>query len=431
MFSNTICHPLSCFYQELLWRFLIISYLCSHTPSAMIKRIVTGAVALLILLLLWSADVSAQQYHYKLNFSLLAEDFADTITISVDQGRVYVPVTIGGRNYHFLLDTGAGMGGIYSDTHVDGAKPVGHITSHDANGWSHTTPVMSLPPMQLGKLTVTDYRVNVVNRPPGVRNADGIVGFDIFNKGLLGKIDVRQKHLILTDRKTLFRDEPGYEARYRLNFHVPQVTVSPFEGFKEAVRFDTGDRSLYTISRETFERATKEVDQRLIDSQTEGRTFGHLRMSHYGAETTDEVAALCLWQLRWGDYSFYNVRTLTAQGRSTIGAALLSYGSVIINPHKRRLIFQPYEGGEGTMVDNHLPDIYYVPLHGMASVGLVWEDSDPYRQGFRQGDVILQINDTPIRSFRQFTTYPFIVGMTYTFTVRDKESRTKQVRLTK
>ena len=112
----------------------------------MIKRIVTGAVVLL-LLLLWSAEVSAQQYHYKLNFSLSAEDFADTITISVDQGRVYVPVTIGGRNYHFLLDTGAGMGGIYSDTHVDGAKPLGHITSHDANGRSHTTPVMSLPPI--------------------------------------------------------------------------------------------------------------------------------------------------------------------------------------------------------------------------------------------------------------------------------------------
>lgn len=396
----------------------------------MIKRIVTGAVVLL-LLLLWSAEVSAQQYHYKLNFSLSAEDFADTITISVDQGRVYVPVTIGGRNYHFLLDTGAGMGGIYSDTHVDGAKPLGHITSHDANGRSHTTPVMSLPPMQLGNLTVTGYRVNVVNRPPGVKNADGIVGFDIFNKGLLGKIDVRQKRLILTDRKTLFRDEPGYEARYRLNFHVPQVTVSPFKGFKEAVRFDTGDRSLYTISRETLEQAAMEVDQHLIDSQTEGRTVGSLRMSHYGTETTDEVTALCLWQLRWGDYSFYNVRTLTAQGRATIGAALLNYGTVIINPHKRRLIFQPYDGGEGTMVDNRLPDIYYVPLHGMASVGLVWEDSEPYRQGFRQGDIILQINDTPIRSFRQFTAFPFIKGMTYTLTLRDKEGRDKQVRLTR
>ena len=394
------------------------------------KRIVTGAVVLL-LLLLWSADVSAQQYHYKLNFSLSVEDFADTITISVDQGRVYVPVSIGGHTYHFLLDTGAGMGGIYSDTRIDGAKPIGHITSHDANGRSHTTPVMSLPAMQLGNLTVTGYRVNVVNRPPGVRNADGIVGFDIFNKGLLGKIDVRQKHLILTDRKTLFRDEPGYEARYRLNFHVPQVTICPFEGIKETVRFDTGDRSLYTISRETLEQAAMEVDQHLIDSQTEGRTVGSLRMSHYGTETTDEVTALCLWQLRWGDYSFYNVRTLTAQGHATIGAALLAYGTVIINPKRHRLVFQPYDGGEGTMVDNHLPDIYYVPQHGMASVGLVWEDSEPYRQGFRQGDILLQINDTPIRSFRQFTTFPFIKGMTYTLTIRDREGHDKQVRLIK
>ena len=163
----------------------------------------------------------------------------------------------------------------------------------------------------------------------------------------------------------------------------------------------------------------------------EGRTHGSLRISHYGAEATDVVTALCLTALRWGDYTFSSVRTLTTQGRSTIGAALLAYGTVIINPKRRRLVFQPYDDGRLTVVDNRLPDIYYVPLHGMASVGLVWEDSEPYRQGFRQGDIILQINDTPIRSFRQFTAFPFIKGMTYTMTLRDKEGRDKQVRLTR
>ena len=57
-----------------------------------------------------------------------------------------------------------------------------------------------------------------------------------------------------------------------------------------------------------------------VTARQRGRTVGSLRMSHYGTETTDEVTALWLWQLRWGDYSFYNVRTLTAQGRATIGA---------------------------------------------------------------------------------------------------------------
>ncbi|MBR1394572.1 MAG: aspartyl protease family protein [Prevotella sp.] len=397
----------------------------------MIKRITTEAAALILLLLLWSADASAQQYHYKLNFSLSAEDFADTITISVDQGRVYVPVTIGEHTYRFMLDTGAGMGGVYTDTRINGMKPIGHITSHDANGRSHTTQVVSLPPLQLGNLTVRDYHVNVIDRPPGAKNADGIVGFDIFNKGLLGKIDVRQKHLILTDRKTLFRNEPGYASRYRLNRHVPHVTISPFEGFNENVRFDTGDREFYSISHKAFEHASQSVDRRLLDTQIEGRTFGCLRISHYGAETNDEVVALCLSGLQWGNFRFSKVRALTTQGNSTIGAALLAYGSVIINPFRRRLIFQPFDGGNGAVVGNNLPDIYYIPDHGRAAVGLVWEYSEAYQRGFRQGDIIERINNTPINDFRQFLAYPFIIGQSYTYTVRDKWGHTKQVRLTK
>ena len=387
-------------------------------------------IVISLILILLSVAGDAQQYYYKLNFDLSAKDFADTLAIDVEQGRVYVPVTIGDGVYRFLLDTGAGMSGIYSDVHIDGTRPQGHITSHDANGQTYATPVVCLPPVRLGSLTLTNYRANVVSRPPTAKGADGILGFDIFNKGIICKIDTRHRRLILTDRKRLFDDEPGYEARYRLHNHVPFVTLSPFDRYEESVRFDTGDRSFYTLSRRSYDTALDDSPAE-VQRQVEGRTHGSLRISHYGAEATDVVTALCLTALRWGDYTFSSVRTLTTQGRSTIGAALLDYGTVIINPKRRRLVFQPYDDGRLTVVDNHLPDIYYVPLHGMASVGLVWEDSEPYRQGFRQGDVILQINDTPIRSFRQFTTFPFIKGMTYTLTIRDKEGRDKQVRLTK
>ena len=380
--------------------------------------------------LLLGAAAGAQQYYYKLNFDLSAKDFADTLAIDVKQGRVYVPVTIGNRAYRFMLDTGASMSGIYSDVHIDGTRTQGHITSHDANGLTYATPVVSLPPVRLGRLTLTNYHANVVSRPPTARGADGILGFDIFNKGIVGKIDTRHRRLILTDRKKLFDDEPGYEARYRLHNHVPCVTLSPFDGYEEPVRFDTGDRSFYALSRLSYDAALNGSPAE-VQRQVEGRTHGSQRMSHYGAETSDVVTALCLDALRWGGHTFSSVRTLTTQGRSTIGARLLDYGTVIIHPKRRQLVFQPYDGSTLTVVDNRLPDIYYVPLHGMASVGLVWEDSEPYRQGFRQGDIILQINDTPIRSFRQFTAFPFIKGMTYTLTLRDKEGRDKQVRLTR
>ena len=79
-----------------------------------------------------------------------------------------------------------------------------------------------------------------------------------------------------------------------------------------------------------------------------------------------------------------------------------------------------------------LPDIYYIPdAQGLPTVGLVWENSEPYRQGFRQGDVITAVNDMPMRTVADFIRYPFIANQTYTITVRDKRGNIRQLKLTK
>lgn len=384
----------------------------------------------LAILLLLGIGTDAQEYHYNLHFRLTPQDFADTISIEVDHGRIYLPVTIGGETYRFLLDTGASMGAVYTDSPIKGIETVGRITSHDATGQARPTWVVRLPAIQIGKITITDYHANQLSQPPTPSKSDGIIGFDIFNKGLLGKIDVKNQRLILTDRKNFFRQEPGYEARYRLRRHVPFVSLCPFGNYYEEVRFDTGDRALYTISKHSYEQGSAEWGEEL-QHQVEGQTVGSLRVSHFGTEASGEVTALCLDRLRWGDFSFRSVRTLTAYGQSSIGSAILGYGSVIINPRRNRLVFQAYTGGWECVIDNRLPDIYYVPDHGQPTVGLVWERSEVYRQGFRQGDVILQIDNTAIHSFAQFRNYPFIANQTYTVTVRDKNGIIKQLKLTK
>ena len=372
---------------------------------------------------------STQQYHYNLKFRLSPKNFADTIAIEVENGRIYLPVTIGDETYRFLLDTGASMGGIYDGSSIQGIEPVGTITSHDATGLSRSTEVVRLPDLRIGRLTISGYHANRLLPPPYSHlqsKPEGIIGFDIFRKGLLCKIDVENRRLILTDRKNFFRQEQGYEARYRLHRHVPFVALSPFEGYMHEARFDTGDRSLYAISK---------LDYDQVDSgewKVEGQTVGSLRISHFGAETTDTVTALCLDSLRWGGFAFRNVHTLTVQGPSAVGSAIFDYGAVIINPRRNRLVFQPYDTDSQCSVDNRLPDIYYIPnAQGLPTVGLVWENSEPYRQGFRQGDVILQIDNDPISSVGEFIRYPFIANQTYTVTVRDKRGETRLIKLSK
>ncbi len=400
-----------------------------------------------MMLMLLGTAVGAQEYYYNLKFRLSPKNFADTVTIEVADGRIYLPVIINGQPHRFLLDTGASMGAIFTDSPLLAPssasapsvgyaaavpQPVGTITSHDATGQARSTEVLRLPPLQIGRLTITGYHANRLSRLSKDSTCEGIIGFDIFNKGLLAKIDTRNRRLILTDRRRHFSSEPGFEARYRLRRHVPFVALTPFGIYNDEARFDTGDRSLYVLSRQSFEAAIADIPGE-IEPQVEARTHGSQRISHFGTETTDEVAALCLRALKWADFTFRNVHTLTAQGPSAIGSALLDYGAVIINPRRRRLLFQPYDdGGTQCWVDNRLPDIYYIPdRQGRPTVGLVWEQSEPYRQGFRQGDVITAVDDTPIRSVADFTHFPFIANQTYTVTVSDKHGNTRQISLTK
>lgn len=421
-------------------------------PTASSAKSMPSRPVIATLLILLSATLGAQEYHYNLKFSITPRHFADTIAIEVDDGRIYLPVVLGGTPTRFLLDTGASMGALFTATPPAPAtasvspapassspvgcaaalpQPVGFITSHDATGQTRKTPVVRLPNLQIGRLTLSGYHANLLPPLPG-RDCAGIIGFDIFNKGILAKIDVRNRRLILTDRRRHFSPErqQGYEARYRLRRHVPLVSLSPFSGYTDEARFDTGDRSLYTLSSQSLDSALAgSADE--IEAQVEARTHGSQRISHFGTETTDEVAALRLTALRWGDFTFRRVATLTAQGSSAVGTALLDYGAVVIDPRRRRLMFLPYDTADAEQnVDNRLPDIYYVPDRpGRPTVGLVWEHGEAYRQGFRQGDLIMAVNGIPVNSIAEFTNYPFIGNQVYTVTVSDKLGTVRQLRL--
>lgn len=101
---------------------------------------------------------------------------------------------------------------------------------------------------------------------------------------------------------------------------------------------------------------------------------------------------------------------------------------MIINPKKKRITLLPYNGQLADSVNNRQLDIAFVSELGRPCVGLVWEQSEPYRLGFRQGDIITKIDDSIVRDFSQFISWPFIIGREYRFTVRGLHGETKEIR---
>ena len=387
---------------------------------------VTAQKLLFPFFLFLATVVHAQTTRYSLDFSLSKKNFADTIAIEYTQGQVIVPVKVNGKQLRFMLDTGSGQAVIFSDTPINNCIRAGNINSHDATGHTRKVPVVKLPPIRIGSLTLTGCRATLQQRVVKGSNIDGILGFDLVNKGLCMKIDTRHKRLILTDRKEFFDREMGTDARYRLNFHVPYIEITPFGRYTEHTLFDTGSRKLYVMNKQSFDRGYKKYPTE-AEAQVEGRSYGRHALGHQGAEQAGEVVFLNLDRLMVGDFAFNHVHTVTTQGGSHLGAMILEYGSVVFNPHKKRIRFQPYNDHLQATVDNRQTEIAFVPQHGKPTIGLVWEKGEPYRLGFREGDIIEKIDGKPVTSMTMFVTWGFEKGRPYLFTVQDKQGKTKEI----
>ncbi len=369
----------------------------------------------------------AQMHNYDTNFQYSLRHFVDTIPIEIEKNQIFVWAEMNGERHRFNIDTGSSQGSMYQGAHIGSWTELGNVVSRDAAGYRDTVRVIQLPPFKLGQLEISNYVASVFPRQHSRLKYDAILGFDLFNKGLCCKIDARQGYMIITDRRDFFDLEPGYGLRYQLKWFVPYLLVSPFKRHVDQVLFDTGSRQLFTMNKQSFdEHAYKSKN---VESQVEGRAEGAFAIGQLGAERTDEVVFMNLDRLKWDEFAFKNVRAITTQGASRIGAQILNYGTVTINGFRRKITFQPYDGVDSVVVNNPLPHIAYVPRHGQPTVGLILEDCDEYRAGLRQGDTILAIDGKTVSSFGAFTDYPFVEGREYRLLVRTKEGREREVRV--
>lgn len=392
------------------------------------RKVMKRSVACLLAVLL-PVMANAQTRGYSTNFTFSQRNFADTIPIEVVDNQIFVKATAGGRVYRFCLDTGSSQGTVYASSYISGLRALGSVVSRDAAGRSDTVSVVQLPAITIGKLTITGYVASLFPSTM-LRAYDGIIGFDFFNKGLCCKIDTRNRRMVIADRRDFFDGETGYALHYKLKWFVPYVMVSPFKRHYDEALFDTGSNVLYTMNKQSFdEHAYKSKN---VNSQVEARVKGKLTIGNIGAERGGEVAFLKLDRLKWDDFSFLDVSAVTTQGSSKIGAAMLRYGSVIINGFRRYIRFQPYDDGDSVKVSNKPLTTAYVPTDdGRASVGIVMPGCADYEAGLRQGDIIISIDGKAIASFAAFQRFTLVKGMTHKMRVLTQEGKVKDVVITR
>lgn len=380
----------------------------------------------LLFFLLTGGEVLAQTYRYDTGFTLSKQHFCDTIPLDMVDGRPLLTVTMNGRKHKVLLDTGSSQGVVFSEKLPSGLSELGSVVARDGNLRKDTVRVVQLPRFSMGSISIDGYVATVHRRLVASKMYDFIVGFDIFNKGISAKIDARNRRLIITDNKQRFANEAGYKLKYKLKWFVPYLIVSPFIRHADECSFDTGFMGLYSMNKDHFDKHA--YKSKNVGSQVEAVVEGQGYISAFGVEQHTEVAFMHLNRLQFDRFEFRNVKARTSYGPSKLGSELLNYGTFLILPHQKRIVFQPYNGGEYVEVNNKLKQMAFVPSGGRAMVGLVNPQSEAYKKGFRQGDIVLEIDHRPVGSFQAFVNYPFVDGQVYVFTLQTADGQRKEIR---
>lgn len=164
-------------------------------------------------------------------------------------------------------------------------------------------------------------------------------------------------------------------------------------------------------------------------SQVEGFAQGYLSNQTNSKREKQQVAFMQLERLKWDQFSFQVVRTMTTIGSSRIGFKVLDHGALIINPFRKEVILQPYTTETYTIINNKLLGLAFVPASHGVVVGLIFEKSEAYKKGIRQGDILLKINEIPVNNFQDILKNPMLENNKYQLTLRNKDGKEKIIEI--
>lgn len=330
------------------------------------------------------------------------KNYADTIPFTYRNGLILVPITIQGQTYQFMYDTGA-MACMLPDT-------LGHllveekrdrkITSAD-NVRSEKLTYGVMSEMTLGKLHINGMKC-VLQKPNSANRF--VLGADaLFESGILAKIDMKKKILILTDRKKHFDGEKGYKIPLDFSLPMSKIKFRLSDGCTGKAIFDTGNNSLFYISRKYYDDSVNGKTGDEFKKQVLWTDFGSVLIGANGAEAASEKIVMKIKEVKIKDVTLRDVPASVMEKYTGFGTGLLDYGSMIINPKEYCLFFQPYKEDNG-IVQLKERDSYveYNIQDGKIKVELIDKNSELYRKGVRKGDYLVGVNDVPITSYEDY-----------------------------
>lgn len=89
--------------------------------------------------------------------------------------------------------------------------------------------------------------------------------------------------------------------------------------------------------------------------------------------------------------------------------------------------FWSYTGGNSVEVNNHIDDVSYMEDDGQTVVASIRHTSEYYKDGFREGDVVVSVDGRMVSGIDDFNNIKFTKGKTYKFILKDSRGFNKEI----
>lgn len=305
------------------------------------------------------------------------------------QGMIVIPVEINGKNYRFILDTGAPLSITQKLADELQAKKITTLDVFDQSGKTDSMHVVTVNSLSIGGIefsgipALVDKTGNLIFE---CFRVDGTVGSNVLRNSII-QFSSTDKTVTLTDdyRKLVLH------KKHAVKLYLDRSQSSPYlwinfknkKDIREAVLFDSGDDGLYHLSLSHFEVFQK---RRIIQSSIEG--FGSNSLGMHGAADDTSLYIVTIPQMEVCNVVFNNIRSTTTGGIPSIGSKLFNYGIVTLDYRNKRFYFEPF--ANNIMLDEKFMECLPNIKNNKVIIGVIWDKK--LSQQINIGDQVLSID---------------------------------------
>ena len=352
----------------------------------------------LLVLTLFAGSLFAQSVNPDRG-SIKQKKYLEKVPYQNIDGKIIVPVTINGKTYNFIIDTGASL--TISDKLCKELNPqiIGHTDIIDASGRKKEMKFVLLPELHLQGITF-------INTPACVHYEESSDFFNLFDcfgiDGIIGsnelrnsviQFDERNKHLIIANSLfQLMKDKEGkkvgkWQKMEQTPLSNPLITIGLHKEQKivDFVLFDTGSSELYTMSMDTYNWLDGRADATKI-AESEGSFTWNL----HGVSENQQHLLQNIPNLYVNQMTFNNVIVKTTHSMSLIGTQLLQYGKTTLDYKNKRFYFEPFDNINTDKLSERPWAIDLTLKNDKLAVGIIWEKA--LESTINLGDEVLSIN---------------------------------------